>query len=299
MTRRRPRLALAVVAVVAVVGVSGCSSSSGLGSSTGVSSHSGISRRASRVYDVRDARREAKRLLALIRLPRGARQRAREPSGAGQALASYSVNVPVVPHLVDVHEYFVLRSSTPADVIGWMRRHPPARSIQGDYGASSARGGQWISFEFPRIARFAIRPDLVANAVAIPGGEVAVRVDAQTAPRPRLPGSGRGPGDLQVVFSDLRHGPIRYRLRCGPSGGTVPDPARACAAIAADPALLYSFPGPEHSCPAGGPAVTLTGTWNGKPLRSSFSVCTGGQEQQAGRWAALLQRPRAPAHRRP
>jgi hypothetical protein len=251
------------------------------------------------VYDVRAARREAKRLLALIRLPPGARRQAREPSGAGQALASYSINVPVVPHLVDVHEYFVLRSSTPADVIDWMQRHPPPRTIQGDYGTSSGRGGQWTSFEFRRISGFAFRPDLVANAVAIPGGEVAVRVDAQTAPRPRLPSNGRGPGELRVVFSGLMHGPITYRLRCDPSGGTVPDPARVCAAIAADPALLYSFPGPDHSCPAGGPAVTLTGTWNGKPLHSSFSVCTGGQEQQAGRWAALLQRPQAGEHRRP
>jgi hypothetical protein len=292
MKRRGLHLALAVVAVVAVASVSGCSSSTRPVSSTAVLSHPISSHPASPVYDLRVARREAKRLLAMIRLPPGARRQAREPSGAGQALASYSVNVPVVPHLVDLHEYFVVSSSTPADVIDWMQRHPPERSVQGDYGTSSGRGGgQWTSFVFRRIRGFAIWPDLVANAVAISGGEVAVRVDAQSAPRPRLPSNGRGPGELRVVFSGLMHGPISYRLRCDPSGGTVPDAPRVCAAIAADPALLYSFPGPDHSCPPGGPAISLTGTWNGKPLRSSFSVCTGGQEQQAGRWAELLQRP--------
>lgn len=55
-----------------------------------------------------------------------------------------------------------------------------------------------------------------------------------------------------------------------------------------DPALLYSLPGPGHSCPPGAPTVSIAGSWNGKPLHSTFSVCTGGQEQRAGAWAGLL-----------
>jgi hypothetical protein len=34
--------------------------------------------------------------------------------------------------------------------------------------------------------------------------------------------------------------------------------------------------------------VSIAGNWNGKPLHSTFSVCTGGQEQQASAWAGLL-----------
>jgi hypothetical protein len=68
----------------------------------------------------------------------------------------------------------------------------------------------------------------------------------------------------------------------------VPDPARICAAILADPGLLHSFPGPDHSCPAGSPVISIAGTWDHEPLRSTFSACTGGQEQQAADWAALL-----------
>jgi len=49
-----------------------------------------------------------------------------------------------------------------------------------------------------------------------------------------------------------------------------------------------AVPGPDHSCPAGAPTVSLDGTWDHKRLRSTFSECTGGQEQQAADWAALL-----------
>jgi hypothetical protein len=195
------------------------------------------------------------------------------------------VNVPVVPHLVDLHEYFVVPASNPATVINWMEHHPPAGSSQGDSGSSSGQGEQWTSFDFQHIRGFAIWPDLVANAVGISGGRVALRVDAQTAPRAQLPSTGHGPGDLRVV--DLAKG-LGYSLRCDPAGGTLPHPARACAAIMADSALLYSVPGPDHSCPAGGPSVSLRGTWGGREVRSSFSICTGGQEDEAARWSALL-----------
>jgi hypothetical protein len=205
-------------------------------------------------------------------------------------LASYAVNVPVVPHLVDLHEYFVVPASTPATVIKWMEQHRPAGSSQGDSGSSSGHGEQWTSFDFQHIRGFEIWPDLVANAVGISGGRVALRVDAQTAPRPRLPSSGRGPGDLRVV--DLTK-MLGYQLRCDPAGGTLPDPARACAAIRADPALLYSVPGPDHSCPPGGPSVLVRGTWGGRTVRSSFSICTGGQEEEASRWSEVLPSGRA------
>ena len=238
------------------------------------------------VYNMRAARAEARHLLGLIRLPPGARRSVREPAGAGAALSSYSVNVPVVPHLVDRHEFFAMRG-TPAWVIGWVQRHRPASSRQGDSGAGSA-GEQWTSFDFTSASGFAGWPDLVVNAVPIRGGRAAVRVDAQVAPQPQLPGNGHGVGRVRVVELDTMLGSFGYELRCGPAGGTVPDPTRICAAIARQPALLYSFPGPDHSCPAGGATVSIAGDWNGKPLHSTFSVCTGGQEQQAAAWADLL-----------
>jgi hypothetical protein len=182
----------------------------------------------------------------------------------------------------------VVPSAATASVIDFIEHTPPAGAVQGDSGSGQVAGEQWTSFDFQHVSGFATWPELVANAVPLPGGEVAVRVDAQVAPRPTLPGGGRGPGEVRIVERGTMLGSFGYSLGCDPSSGTLPDPARVCAAILADPALLYSFPGPDHSCPPGAPAITLQGRWAGKPLASSFSVCTGGQEQVAGRWATLL-----------
>jgi len=196
------------------------------------------------------------------------------------------VSVPVLPHLVDRHKFFVA-PGTPPSVVGWMQQHRPAGSRQDDSGGGPP-GEQWTSFAFPSIHGFAGWPDLVVNAVPAGGGRVAVRVDAQVAPQPRLPDNGGGAGDVRVIELGTMLGSFGFELRCGPAGGTVPHPARICAAIVHHPALLYSFPGPGHSCPAGAPTVSIVGRWNGKALHSTFSVCTGRQEQQADAWAGLL-----------
>lgn len=234
--------------------------------------------------NVRSARAEARRLLAVAQLPAGARRSAGEPEGAGVEL-TYSPSVPVVPHLVDLHEFFLVRGRTEG-VIGWVQAHRPAGSGQGDSGASHGEG--WTSFEFGPVAGVLALRELVVNAVQIDTDRVAVRVDSQVAPLPRLPGTGRGPGAVGVVESGTMLGSFGFELRCDPPGGTVPHPSRICAAIRKDPALLYSFPGPDHSCPPGAPAVSIIGSWDHKPLRSSFSECTGGQEQEAGEWASML-----------
>jgi len=279
LTTRKPfALAWLVMGALAAV-TAGCAARGPAGPAIGASV-------GGPVYNLPAARAEAGRLLGMVRLPPGARLSVRAPAGGGAALSSYAVNVPVVPHLVDRHEFFVA-AGTPASVIGWMQRHRPAGSSQDDSGGGSA-GEQWTSFAFRSVHGFAAWPDLVVNAVGARGSRVAVRVDAQVAPQPRLPGTGRGAGDVRVVELGTMLGSFGYELRCGPPAGTVPHPARICAAITRDPALLYSFPGPGHSCPPGGPTVSIAGSWNGKPLHSMFSVCTGGQERQAGVWAGLL-----------
>jgi hypothetical protein len=279
MTRKH--LAVAWLAIGALVAVTAGCAARAPGGGPAISASAGGS-----VYNLRAARAEAQHLLGLVVLPPGAGMSARMPAGAGAALSSYSVSVPAVPHLIDRREFFVA-PGTPASAIGWMQRHRPAGSSQDDSGDGSA-GEQWTSFAFTSIHGFATWPDLVIHAVPARGGSVAVRVDAQIAPQPRLPGNSRGAGDVRVVELGTMLGSFGYELRCGPAGGTVPHPARICATIVRRPALLYSFPGPDHSCPAFAPAVSIAGSWNGKALHSTFSVCTGGQEQQAGTWAGLL-----------
>jgi len=243
---------------------------------------------AASVYNDRAARNDAKRLLTLIQLPAGAQPSAAEPKGAGLALAS-SPGGPVVPHLVDVHSFFVVPGTTNS-VVGFVDSHRPPGSTAGDSGSDSGAGEhvRWVSFEFGPVARVLRLRELDVSAEQLPGGMVAVRVDSQVAPLPRLPGNGRGPGTVRVVEAGTMQGSFGFALSCDPARGTAPRPARICAAIRANPALLYSFPGPDHSCPPGLPSVSLNGIWNHKRLRSTFSECIGGQEQQDADWAALL-----------
>ncbi|MGO9753164.1 MAG: hypothetical protein ACLP8S_31860 [Solirubrobacteraceae bacterium] len=239
-------------------------------------------------YNDQAARTEAKRLLTLVALPAGAQPSADEPAGAGVALA-YSPGGPVVPHLVDLHDFFVV-PGTLDSVVDWVDIHRPTGSSAGDSGSDSGPGEKvrWTSFEFGSIPGVLRLRELDVSAEQLRSGVVAVRVDSQVAPLPKLPGNARGPGGVRVVEVGTMQGSFGFELSCDPAGGTVPHAARICAAVLANPALLYSFPGPDHSCPGGSPAVSIDGTWNHERLESTFSECTGGQEQQAAEWAAML-----------
>lgn len=180
--------------VLAAIVAATVGSASSMAASAAVPSHPGSSRALSHGHRVRAARRQARRLLRLMPLPAGARRRAREPAGGGAWLAGYAVNIPGWPRMVDLHEFFVVSSTTPRSVIDWMQRHLPPGSSQGDSGADSKSAERWTSFYFQRLRRFAHWPDLVADAVPIAGGKVAVRIDAQVAPHSRHPSGGYGPG---------------------------------------------------------------------------------------------------------
>jgi hypothetical protein len=237
------------------------------------------------------AQAEAQHLLGLAQLPPDATPSATEPAGDGGQLATASGG-PVVPNLVDLHEFF-LAPGTATGVIAWVTAHPPAGAEFNASGGSTTE--TFVSFGYGPVPGVLAVRDLQIEAVPASPGEVAVRVDAQVAPLPTLPGNGRGPGKVRIVESGGELGPLGFELSCDPAGGTLPDPARVCAAIRADPTLLYSFPGPDHPCPALSPDVSLHGVWDHKPLRSSFSECTGGQEADAIKWGSLLPSQRAVA----
>lgn len=232
------------------------------------------------------AHRDAKRMLAELQLPPGAIRLSHEPSGARSWL-SYSPSVAVFPGLVDVVEFWKVHGS-PAHVVAWVERHRPAGSTQGDSG-SSGSAMSWTSFDFPNVGLRLAARELVVDVARLHNGLVGIRVDAQSAALPKLPGNGSGPGAIRIVepAGPLLPGSYGFEIRCDPAGGTVPDPAHVCRSIRADPALLYSHPGPDHSCPMDA-GVVLSGRWDRKLLHSSFSVCIGGQEALAGDWLSLL-----------
>ena len=83
------------------------------------------------------------------------------------------------------------------------------------------------------------------------------------------------------------HKPVRrWTLRCGPAGGTHPQPRRACAALLADPALLRPLPR-DVACTQvyGGPHLgQIRGTVRGSAIRASYSRGNG---CEIFRWNAL------------
>jgi len=80
--------------------------------------------------------------------------------------------------------------------------------------------------------------------------------------------------------------PVRWTLTDDPPGGNHPDPAAACAALAA--ARRPFDPVPRDAvCTQqwGGPqTATIEGTWRGRPVRARYSRTDG---CEISRWNAL------------
>jgi hypothetical protein len=94
--------------------------------------------------------------------------------------------------------------------------------------------------------------------------------------------------DLTVSVVDEEGQTRRWRLTCAPAGGDHPDPAGACAALAEKAAEALPAVASDQMCTEvyGGPqTATLTGTWQGKPVNSSFSRTNG---CEIARWDALV-----------
>jgi hypothetical protein len=78
-----------------------------------------------------------------------------------------------------------------------------------------------------------------------------------------------------------------YTLRCDPAGGTVTNPASACARLMTGTSLFGPLPA-HVACPmimADAGRATLTGTYLGRPVRET--VIDGGCD--LSRWAKLRQ----------
>lgn len=96
--------------------------------------------------------------------------------------------------------------------------------------------------------------------------------------------SDRSQTTLTMVALNTTVGRAEFHLRCGPRGGDLPQPERACAALASDPRLLTESR--PFVC-AGGPFswwdVTVTGRVAGQPVTRNFSTCWTPQMTLIGR----------------
>jgi hypothetical protein len=73
------------------------------------------------------------------------------------------------------------------------------------------------------------------------------------------------PANLTILEVGDNGGRALFRLRCDPAGGNVADPAKACAAIAAQPSLVTN-PKPFYDGGNNGAYFTITGRLNGNPV---------------------------------
>jgi hypothetical protein len=111
-------------------------------------------------------------------------------------------------------------------------------------------------------------------------------------------GSGQQPGpgrtgdapvadQLVITVDDGAGGaPRTWTLTCDPPGGDHPDPAAACAALAAARAPFAPVP-PDMACTQiyGGPETArIEGTWRGEPVTADYRRTDG---CEIARWRAL------------
>ncbi len=76
------------------------------------------------------------------------------------------------------------------------------------------------------------------------------------------------PAKLTILAVEQTGGRALFHLRCDPAGGDVAEPAKACAAIAAQPTLVTN-PKPFYDGGNNGAYFTITGSLNGKPVHFS------------------------------
>jgi Subtilisin inhibitor-like len=76
--------------------------------------------------------------------------------------------------------------------------------------------------------------------------------------------------------------PHRWQLACDPPGGDHPDPAAACAALAAASAPFAPVP-PGRNCAQvffGPQRAEISGTWLGQPVHTTYRRTDSCQEQK-------------------
>ena len=96
--------------------------------------------------------------------------------------------------------------------------------------------------------------------------------------------SRSGQTALTILAVNQSVGRAVFRLDCAPAGGDMPDPAKACAALASTPALITN---PKPFTCAGGTFswwdIKITGRLHGRSVRTSTSTCWTPQMAMLGR----------------
>ena len=127
-------------------------------------------------------------LLASVKLPDGTASVAQEPVGDGGALADAAMK-PVAQNLV-VKTAFFRSTTSPADVLAYVRANPPAGTTLGVSGSGDTTDGRhvdFVGFKRPAISHVLSTRQVIVAVVPLDDGSTGVRVDAEAlwlTPRP-------------------------------------------------------------------------------------------------------------------
>lgn len=131
-----------------------------------------------------------------------------------------------------------------------------------------------------------------ASAAALSAVPAAAHADTGPLGLPQLFAEPAVQDQLRVAVTgtgDGRDG--TYQLECGPSGGTHPEPANACARLdelSANGRDPFAPSSPDSRCTMqyGGPATArITGTWHGRPVDATYKRTDG---CEISRWQGLV-----------
>jgi hypothetical protein len=131
-----------------------------------------------------------------------------------------------------------------------------------------------------------------ASAAALCAVPAAAHADTGPLGLPQLFAKPAAQDQLRVTVTDTGDGRDgTYELECGPSGGTHPEPANACARLdelSANGGDPFAPPSPDAQCTMqyGGPATArVTGTWHGRPVDATYKRTNG---CEISRWQGLV-----------
>ena len=209
-------------------------------------------------------------LLGEVSLPMGATESSSEPAGDEGLLAG--AGGPDTPNVVETHAWWTVPGSR-AEVMAYVRSHPPNGSALISSGSGSSRGSttfESVTFAWPAVAGVLSTRWLVLTATQLPHGSTGLRVDAQVVwvtPRPASEWIPAGARHLSVSVTSSLKGNLAPQR---------PFSVASAQRIERVVALLNSLPAAQpsvRSCP-NDPGIRVRLAFNQPDTTSPSAVAT-------------------------
>jgi subtilisin inhibitor-like len=165
-------------------------------------------------------------------------------------------------------------------------RWPPRRADSRVKERGAGVRGRWLVATVAALGALAGCAESGSSGPAqtTPSGDASQPSASSSSPAGPAPGGT----ELTILVDDGHGSRTTWRLTCDPPGGNHPDAAAACQALAKNGERALPPVAKNLSCTqvyGGDQKATVTGSWRGKSVNSSFSLING---CEIGRWKALV-----------